>query len=77
MLPEWFLNPKTAMGLWRSNHGCVRCVWHWRIAGLWKESWECCAEAVLAVSVHRAKGLDRWTVVVTGLRAWEEAFRDA
>ncbi len=34
-------------------------------------------DAVLAVSVNRAKGLDRRAVVVTGLPAWEEASRDA
>ena len=45
-------------------------------AGPWKESWECCADAILAVSVNRAKGLDRRAVVVTGLPAWEEASRD-
>jgi hypothetical protein len=30
----------------------------------------------LAVSVNRAKGLDRRAVVVTGLPAWEEASQD-
>jgi hypothetical protein len=30
----------------------------------------------LAVSVNRAKGLDRRAVVVTGLPAWEEASGD-
>ncbi len=33
-------------------------------------------DAVLAVSVNRAKGLDRRAVVVTGLPAWEEASGD-
>jgi len=33
-------------------------------------------DAILAVSVNRAKGLDRRAVVVTGLPAWEEASQD-
>jgi hypothetical protein len=33
-------------------------------------------DAILAVSVNRAKGLDRRAVVVSGLPAWEEASRD-
>jgi hypothetical protein len=33
-------------------------------------------DAVLAVSVNRAKGLDRRAVVVTGLPTWAEASRD-
>lgn len=34
-------------------------------------------DAILAVSINRAKGLDRRAVVVTGLPAWEEASQDA
>jgi hypothetical protein len=34
-------------------------------------------DAILAVSINRAKGLDRRAVVVTGVPSWEEASQDA